>query len=49
MSVEIDKYKFNSLVSDVKEIISSARQQAVRSVEFLACADVLAHRQTNIC
>ncbi len=34
MSVEIDKYKFNSLVSDVKEIISSARQQAVRSVDF---------------
>lgn len=34
MSIEIDKYKFNSLVSDVKEIISSARQQAVRSVDF---------------
>lgn len=34
MSVEIDKYKFNTLVSDVKEIISSARQQAVRSVDF---------------
>ncbi|MDO5395008.1 MAG: PDDEXK nuclease domain-containing protein [Bacteroidales bacterium] len=34
MSIEIDKYKFNSLVSDVKKIISSARQQAVRSVDF---------------
>ncbi len=34
ISVEIDKYKLNSLVSDVKEIISSARQHAVRSVDF---------------
>lgn len=33
-SMELDNSKFSSLVSNVKGIISSARQQAVRSVDF---------------